>query len=258
MTLLEALGIFAAGVGAGTINTVVGSGSLITFPVLVAFGYPPVVANVTNKVGIVSGAITGAIGYRREMVGQRARLIRLSIVSALGALIGGLLLLRLPESAFAFIVPILIGVSVVLIIVQPFLSRAMKRRRAAAGAAEQSATGRDGGVWLLVGVLCSGIYGGYFGAAQGVILISLLGMFVSESLQRINAAKNVAAAVVNGVSAVLFVFVAPVAWWAVLALALGSIVGGLLGAVIGRRLPSPVLRGVVIVVGLVAIVQMLL
>lgn len=247
------LGIFAAGMGAGCINTVVGSGSLITFPVLVAFGYPPVVANVSNTVGIVFGSITGAVGYRREMAGQRRRLVLLSVVSAVGAFVGGVLLLRLPAEAFQFIVPILILIAVALIITQPWLNKWM-RRRAAARAGSPT---HDVGPFLLAGVLCSGVYGGYFGAAQGVILIGLLGLFINESLQRINAAKNVAAAVVNAVAALLFVFVAPVAWGAVALLAGGSIIGGVLGSIIGRRLPPFALRLVVIVVGVYAAAQML-
>jgi hypothetical protein len=257
VTPLEALGIFAAGIGAGTINTVVGSGSLITFPVLVAFGYPPVVANVSNTIGIVSGSITGAIGYRQEMAGQGRRLLNLSIASAIGALIGGLLLLRLPADAFTFIVPILIAVAVALIIAQPWLNRWTARRRAARAASGSVPRFRDGGPLLLAGVLCSGVYGGYFGAAQGVILIGLLGVFINESLQRVNAAKNVAAAVVNGVAAILFVFVAPVAWDAVAVLAVGSVIGGVLGSVVGRRLPPLALRVVVIAVGVYAAAQML-
>lgn len=257
MTLLEALGIFAAGIGAGTINTVVGSGSLITFPVLVAFGYPPVVANVSNTVGIVFGSITGAVGYRAETAGQGRRLVKLSIASAIGALIGGLLLLKLPADAFTFIVPVLIIIAVALIVAQPWLNRWTERRRAARQARGSVPRFRDGGPLLLAGVLCSGMYGGYFGAAQGVILIGLLGVFISESLQRINAAKNVAAAVVNGVAAILFVFVAPVAWDAVAVLAAGSIIGGVIGSVVGRRLPPIALRVVVIVVGAYAAVRML-
>ena len=254
MTPLEALGILAAGIGAGTINTVVGSGSLITFPVLLAFGYPPVVANVSNTIGIVSGSVTGAIGYRAEMRGQAGRLVRLAVASAIGAVIGGVLLLKLPADAFQFIVPVLIVTAVVLIIAQPWLNRWTARRRASGRAVSRF---RDGGPYLLAGVLCSGVYGGYFGAAQGVILIALLGVFITESLQRINAAKNVAAAVVNGVAAVLFAFVAPVAWDAVAVLAVGSIIGGVVGSVVGRRLPPLALRVVVIGVGVYAAAQML-
>lgn len=225
----------------------VGSGSLITFPTLVALGYPPVVANVSNTVGIFPGSITGAVGYRRELAGQRDRLIRLSIASALGAITGGLLLLKLPAEAFHFIVPILIGIALLLVIGGPWLNGQLKQRR-----------GRlSEGPLLLVCVYGSGVYGGYFGAAQGVILIGLLGLFLDESLQRINAAKNVAAAVVNLVAAVLFMIVADVAWPAVGLLVLGSIAGGLIGSSVGRRLPPLALRGVVVVIGVLAIVELL-
>lgn len=247
MSPLDALAIFGAGVGAGTINTVVGSGSLITFPTLVALGYPPVVANVSNTVGIFPGSITGAFGYRRELTGQRDRLIRLSIASALGAVTGGLLLLKLPAEAFHFIVPILIGIALLLVVGGPWLNGRMKQRRGRL---------REGPL-LLVCVYGSGVYGGYFGAAQGVILIGLLGLFLDESLQRINAAKNVAAAVVNLVAAVLFMIVAEVAWSAVGVLVLGSIAGGLIGSSVGRRLSPLVLRGVVVVIGVLAIVELL-
>jgi uncharacterized protein len=248
MTALEALGIFGAGIGAGMINTVVGSGSLITFPTLVAFGLPPVSANVSNTVGLVPGSASGAIGYRRELVGQTKRVARLAAVSAIGGLGGGLLLLSLPQSAFRLIVPILIILAVLLFIAQPWLSRFIYK---------STKHRKDDGWLLLVLVFCSGIYGGYFGAAQGVILMAILGSLVNDSLQRLNAAKNVAAGVVNLVAALFFVFAAPVNWLAALMVAGGATIGGTLGASVGRRLPPLVLRGVVVVVGLVAAIRLL-
>ena len=250
MTLWEALAVALAGLAAGTINTVVGSGTLITFPVLLAVGYPPVLANVTNTVGLVPGSLSGAIGYRAELAGQGRRLARLGVASVLGGITGALLLLTLPEDAFRAIVPVLIGVALVMVVVQP---RVAARLRAREGARPRT----HGGWQLYAGVYGAGIYGGYFGAAQGVLLIAVMGLLLDEHLQRINAAKNVLALLVNGVAAIVFVAVTDIAWAAAGLIALGAVVGGQVGALIGRRIPQPVLRGVVVVVGLVAIVQIL-
>src|SRR5450755_2548631 len=194
MSPLHAFAIFAAGIVAGTINTVVGSGTLFTFPVLLAFGYPPVVANVSNTIGLVPGSLSGAIGYRRELAGQRGRAIRLGIAAALGGLTGGLLLLVLPAAAFQKIVPILILGSVGVIAIQPRLSRAMGDRRV---------EGQEHTLPLVVTLFLTGIYGGYFGAGQGVIMMALLGVFLPDDLQRLNGLKNVLAVLINGVAAVL-------------------------------------------------------
>jgi uncharacterized membrane protein YfcA len=258
VSLLEALAIVAAGIAAGIINTVVGSGTLITFPALLAVGYPPVLANVTNTVGLTPGSVAGALGYRRELAGQRRRLVVLGAVSVVGGLVGGLLLLVLPAAAFRAIVPILIGLACVLVVLQPRLSRRVAARREARQAQSPSRRAhRDGGPLLQVGVLGSGMYGGYFGAAQGVLLLALLGVFLDEDLQRINAAKNVFAGLVNATAALLFIVVADVAWAAAGLIAIGATVGGLLGARIGRRLPPAVLRVVIVVIGVVAIVRIL-
>jgi uncharacterized membrane protein YfcA len=245
---LEIVAIVGAGLAAGTINTIVGSGSLITFPTLLALGYAPVVANVTNTLGLVPGSLSGAFGYRRELEGQRGRGVRLGVASVLGGLTGAVLLLALPASSFEQIVPFLILVAVVLVAFQPRLSAAMARRRP--GGADQTAP-------LFATVYLTGIYGGYFGAAQGVILIALLGIFLTEDIQRLNGLKNVLAFLVNAVAAVLFALVAPVAWSASLLLAVGSITGGQVGAIVGRRLSPLVLRGVIIVVGTAVAVKML-
>ena len=241
--------VLLAGMAAGTVNTIVGSGTLITFPVLLAVGYPPVLANVTNTVGLTPGSVSGAIGYRAELEGQGRRLVTLGVVSVLGGLTGAILLLTLPPDAFRAIVPVLIAISLVLVVLQPRLSRRL------AGEPDASSRVAPGGVGLHAGVYGSGIYGGYFGAAQGVLLIGLLGVFLHEDLQRINAAKNVLAALVNGTAAAVFVVVAEVAWEAAALIAVGSVVGGQLGASIGRRVPSPALRALIVVVGVVAIVK---
>ena len=240
MSLFEAIAILAAGLAAGTINTVVGSGSLITFPTFLAFGYSPVVANVSNTVGLVPGSLSGAIGYRRELAGQRGRAIRLGIAATAGGLTGGLLLLALPESAFERIVPILILASVVLIAIQPRLSRAMGDRRV---------EGAEHTVPLVITIFLTGVYGGYFGAGQGVIMMALLATFLPDALQRLNGLKNVLAVLINGVAAILFIAVAPVAWPPAILLAIGAIAGGQVGALVGRRLPANALRLAIIVIG---------
>lgn len=240
----------AAGVAAGGINAVVGSGTLITFPTLLAFGCPPVLANVTNNVGLVPGVLSAAYGYRREMKGQARRLVRFGAASFMGGLAGALLLLWLPADAFRAVVPALILAACVLIVLQPRLNRRLTGR-------DSVRTRRDGGLPLWCGVLGAGVYGGYFGAAQGVLLMGLFGSFLPDDLQRLNAAKNVLAAVVNGVAAVVFVAVTDVDWAAAAVIAAGSTVGGLLGARIGRRLAPHALRGFIVAVGVTASVVML-
>ena len=252
MEIWQAVAIAAAGVAAGTINTIVGSGTLITFPTLLAFGIPPVTANVSNSIGLVPGSITGAIGYRRELVGQRARVLRLLSASLIGGVVGAVLLLTLPAGAFEAIVPVLILLGVVLVVVQPRVSAWVADRREARG----DHSGADAR-WVWPATLATGVYGGYFGAAQGVLLMGVLGIGVRESLQRSNAVKNVLAAAVNGVSGIVFIVVADVDWLVVLLVAVGAVIGGLIGARVGRRLPSWALRSVIVVVGLVAVTTLL-
>lgn len=250
---VEAATVLLAGVAAGMVNTVVGSGTLITFPTLLACGLPSVSANVSNCVGLVFGSLTGTWGYRAELGGQRPVLVRLAPVSLLGAVAGALLLLWLPEAAFATIIPVLIGIALVLVLAQAPISRAAGARRERSGR-----PARTVGPGAMTGVMLSSVYGGYFGAAQGVLLIGMLGALLDEPLQRVNALKNLLAAIVNGVAAVTFIVVRPdsVSWIAVTMIAAGSVLGGLTGAGIGRRLPPAWLRAVVVVVGTVAIVRL--
>ncbi len=187
MSLWEALAVFAAGIGAGTINTIVGSGTLITFPVLLATGLPPITANVSNALGLVPGSVSGAIGYRRELKGQKKRVLRLGAAALVGGLVGAILLLALPSDAFDAIVPVLIGLALVLVLLQPRIAAAVKRRREQTGAEAHP----DGGPALLVGLLLASTYGGYFGAAQGVLYLSLMGLLLHDDLQRVNAVKNI-------------------------------------------------------------------
>ena len=254
MTALEALLVLVAGVWAGAINTLVGSGSLVTFPVLLAVGYPPLTANVSNNLGVVPGAISGAYGYRRELRGQRGRLLRFGPVCGLGGLAGAALLLALPASAFAAIVPVFVALGVVLVILQPRINRRLaKRRRATAAGPREHGDGAP----ALAALGLTGVYGGYFGAAQGILLLAILGIAIDDELQRVNALKVVLAGIVNLVAAVVFVLFAHIAWGAVALIAAGSTIGGQLGARVGRRLPAPVLRAVIVVVGVAAIVKLL-
>lgn len=248
MTWFEAVVITGAGVCAGIVNTIVGSGSLITFPTLLAFGYPPVIANVTNGVGLAPGSVSGAVGYRRETAAAQMRVWPLSIVAGVGAVAGGALLLLLPPGSFEVVVPWLVLLACLLMAFQPRLSRRLAGSREGVG----------GGPGLFISVFFSSVYGGYFGAAQGVILIALLAIFVADDLQRLNGVKNVLQSVVNCTAAVLFVFYAPVRWLPAILLAGGAIVGGQLGAVIGRRLPPDALRYTVVVVGILVAVKLFL
>ena len=248
MTPLEALAIFAAGVAAGTINTVVGSGTLITFPILLAFGYAPVTANVSNTIGLVPGSASGAVGYRRELSGQNARSFPLAVASTLGGIVGAVLLLSLSPAAFKAIVPGFIALALVLIVIQPRLARAMGPRRHRA----HQTVGPVG----TIGVFLSGVYGGYFGAAQGIMLLAILGLVIDDALQRINALKVVLVGLVNLVAGMIFAVAAHVAWGAAGLIAVGSVIGGAIGARQGRRLPPAALRAVIVVVGVIAIVRL--
>jgi uncharacterized membrane protein YfcA len=249
MTAVHAVIIFVAGLAAGTINTVVGSGSLITFPTLVALGYPPVLANVSNNLGLVPGGLSGAYGYRRELVGQRARLLRLAPASAAGGIAGAILLLLLPGSVFKRVVVVLIALALALVVAQPRLARRLANRPA--DGQEETAP------VLIACVFGVGVYGGYFGAAQGIILIALLSIFIADDLQRLNAAKNVLAMVVNGVASIVFVLATHIDWKVAGLIAAGSTIGGQIGAGVGRRLDPRALRGLIVAVGVVAMVRLL-
>ena len=252
MSPTEAVLIALAGVAAGTINTVVGSGTLITFPTLLAFGVPPVTANVSNTVGLVPGSMSGVFGYRRELAGQRARVLRLGAASLLGGVAGALLLLWLPSSAFDAIVPALIALGVVLVLLGPRIQRSVASRAESRGGIP------DHGVWWVwPAVAAAGIYGGYFGAAQGVLLMAILGIGVADSMQRHTATKNVLALIVNAVAALVFVAVADIDWTVAGLIAIGSVIGGQIGATVGRRLPPVLLRAVIATVGVVALAVLL-
>jgi uncharacterized protein len=249
MSLGEIVSIALAGLAAGTINTLVGSGTLITFPVLLAFGYAPVTANVSNTIGLVPGSVSGAFGYRRELVGQGRRVVRLGAMSVLGGITGAVLLLVLPASAFKAIVPVFIAIALVLTVLQPRLNAWLLKR--------EINLERKGGILTPLAVYATGVYGGYFGAAQGILLLGILGVALSQDLQRTNALKNVLAGLVNGVAGVYFAFAAHVAWAPAGIIAVASILGAQLGAHYGRRLPPRALRAVIVLVGIFAIVRLL-
>jgi uncharacterized membrane protein YfcA len=244
---VEIVAVLLAGVAAGTINVVVGSGTLITFPVLLTVGYSPVVANVSNTIGLIPGSFSGVVGYRRELATQRHRLVQLSLASLTGGVIGAIALLELPEDAFEAIVPVFIVIALVLVVLQPRLAKRLQANR--------PHDARPGPI-TTTAVVGTGIYGGYFGAAQGILLLGILGLTLPEDLQHVNAIKNLLAMLVNLVSGIIFAIVADVAWEAVGLVALGSVFGGALGARYGRRLPPTVLRAIIVVVGIVAIVTL--
>jgi len=246
----EVLAIALAGLAAGTINTVVGSGTLITFPVLLAFGYAPVTANVSNTIGLVPGSVSGAVGYRRELDGQARRAVRLGSMSVLGGITGAVLLLALPASAFTAIVPVFIAAALVLTLLQPRLSVWLVKR--------EVDLERSGSILTPLAVYLTGVYGGYFGAAQGILLLAILGVALAQNLQRTNALKNVLAGLVNGVAGVYFIFAAHVEWAPAAIIACSSIAGAQLGARYGRRLAPAALRAFIVVVGIFAIVELLI
>lgn len=243
MSFAECVVILLAGVAAGTINTVVGSGTLITFPTLLAFGVAPVTANVSNTLGLVPGSLSGAWGYRAELVGQRSRIIRFGIASALGAVIGALLLLVLPSSAFRAIVPVLILIGLTLVVLGPRITARAQARPV------------HGSRWVWPAIMGAGVYGGYFGAAQGVIVLGIFGVGLEDTLQRQNALKNIVVPCANATAAVVFAFSGRIDWLIVLLLAVGAAVGGQIGSSVGRKLPAPLLRGVIVVVGVTALIS---
>lgn len=234
----EVLLVLAGGLVAGTANTIAGGGSLLTFPLLVALGLPPLDANVTNTVGIAPAAVGGLLGYQRELTGQRRRLIGLLPYAVVGAVLGAVLLLTTPARVFTRVVPALIVVACLVLLAQRPLARALERRR------------RSRFSLLRAGLFVTAVYGGYFGAAVSVLVLALLAVTIDDALQRLNALKVPLAGAMNLVSGIAFAFFGPVHWVYVLVLAPATLVGGRIGAAAARRVPDQPLRIAVVVIGL--------
>jgi uncharacterized membrane protein YfcA len=257
VTWLDLMALLGAGGFAGLINTVVGSGTLITFPTLLALGVPPVTANISNTVGLAPGSLSGAWATGHELTGERRRLLWLGSASLLGGIGGAFLLLWLPSAAFDAIVPVLIGLGCVLVILQPFITKRLVYRRARLGLEAGPPLGAAwGSVLLWLAIALTGVYGGYFGAAQGVLLIAILGIGLAESLARVNAIKNVLATIVNTIAGVVFVIVSEVNWPAAIAIAVGSVLGAQAGGRVARRLPATIYRVIIVGIGVAAIVSL--
>ncbi len=259
--VVEALAILAAGFWAGMINVVVGSGTLVTFPTLLLFGYPPLVANVSNTVGLVGGGISGTFGYRRELGGHRRALRSLLPAALLGGVTGAVLLLILPDDAFRAIVPVLIAAGLAMVVAGPALQRrAARGRDTTVDSGLLSALTRPRRAVVVAGVYVLGIYGGYFGAAQGVLIIGLLSVLTAEPIQSITGLKNLLTTGVNAIAAGTFLLISPesVDWTVVLLIAAGATAGGVVGARFGRRLSPLLMRTLIVVVGLAAIIRLLL
>ena len=249
--------IALAGVAAGAINTLVGSGTLVTFPTLVALGYPPVVSTMSNAIGLVAGGISGTWGYRRELGGQWHRLRWQMPASFVGALVGAWLLLHLPEKVFTEVVPVLLIAALILVLVGPRIQNWARNRAEAAGqSAEHVSQGRM--VALVIGTFAVGIYGGYFTAAQGILMMGVMGALLPEDMQRMNAAKNLLSLLVNIVAAVAYTVVAfdRISWAAAGLIAAGSLIGGFLGAHYGRRLSPTALRTAIVIVGAIGLYRL--
>jgi uncharacterized membrane protein YfcA len=258
VSVVDAVVILVAGIGAGAINAVVGSGTLVTFPTLVAFGYPPQIATMSNAIGLVAGGVSGTWGYRRELRGQGRRLAWQAPASFVGALIGAWLLLHLPPSVFEAVVPVLLIAALVLLVLQPRIQRWVRSRSDGASLSAGHIT-RTRTIVLTVATFAVGVYGGYFTAAQGILLMAAMGVILPESMQRMNAAKNLLSLVVNVVAAVAFTVVAHdrISWAAAGLIAVGSLVGGAVGARYGRRLSPTALRAVIVVVGVIGLWRLL-
>ena len=262
ITLARGLAIAAAGCAAGCINAIVGSGTLISFPTLVGLGFDKVPANIANTMGLTPGSGSAVVAMRPELAGQRDRMRRLVPFSIAGALLGASLVLVLSPKVFQRVVPFLVLIGVVLVAVQPKLQARLRARKA--GATTPNDGEREHHGWgLRAGVFATGIYGGYFGAGQGVILMGVLGSMVDDALPRLNATKNVLAGCANGAAALVFIgrgvfFGGSVPWAAAGIVAASSIVGGQLGARVSRRIKPNFLRALIIVVGLTVATRMLL
>ncbi|MFJ4284172.1 sulfite exporter TauE/SafE family protein [Paenarthrobacter nicotinovorans] len=252
MEILSSILVFIAGLWAGTINAVVGSGTLVTFPVLIALGVVPVVASMSNAMGLVAGTAAGAWGYRRELAGRGRQLLKLMPASLLGGITGAWLLLHLPEKVFGYVAPVLLVAALLMVLFQPKLQAWIRDREQNP---EHAIKDKSHGILLVVLIYLAGVYGGYFVAAQGILLVGILGVFLSGTMQNANAMKNILTLTVNMVAAVSYLIFAfdRINWWVVLLIAVSSTIGGLVGSKVGRKLSPKVLRGVIFTLGIVAL-----
>jgi uncharacterized membrane protein YfcA len=249
----EAVLVLLTGLGAGVLSSTVGVASLLSFPVLVALGLPPVVANVSNTLGLIPGGLGGVLGYRQEV--REAGRIALAIVAvcALGGVIGAGLLLGLPPGVFEAIVPFLILFTCLLVGVQPRIARWLRARHEQRHG-EQLAERRHMSPATTFFATVTGVYGGYFGAGAGVMMVAVLGIGTDLELRIVNGLKTLSLMVGNIVAGLVFVVVADPRWDVAALLAAGSLVGGYVGARIGRQLPDAVFRWAVVAAGVVAAV----
>lgn len=250
--------IALAGMAAGAINSLVGSGTLVTFPTLVALGFPPVTATMSNAIGLVAGGVSGTWGYRAELAGQGRRLRWQVPASVLGAVVGAYLLLHLPETVFTRVVPVLLVFALILVVVGPWIQKYAAARARAAGQSVGHVS-RSRMVILVIATFGIGVYGGYFTAAQGILLIAVMGALLPDDIQRMNASKNLLSLLVNVVAAVSYTIVAfdRISWPVAGLIATGSLVGGWLGAHYGRRLSPTALRAAIVVVGSIGLYRLL-
>ncbi|MHC9043144.1 sulfite exporter TauE/SafE family protein [Microbacterium saperdae] len=243
-----------AGTASGAINAIAGGGSLVTFPTLLALGYPPVIANVTNTVAALPGYLGGAWGYRRELSGQRRRIIVLGSITMVGAVLGSALLLIGSDRTFTAVVPWLVLGSTLLLAAQPALTSLVRKQALTASA---SADPREPLRWASLGQLGVAVYGGYFNAGLGIMMLGVLGISLNETLHRVNALKSVLSVVASAVSLVYFAVFAAVSWPAAGVIAIAGLLGGWVGAAFGRRLPVPLLRWSVVTFGLIVFLVLL-
>jgi uncharacterized protein len=235
------------GFGAGVFNGVAGGGTLLSFPVLLAMGYPALTANVTSTVGIWPGYLGGSYGFRAEIGDQRDRVRKLALVAVVGAAVGAVLLLTTPSKDFARLAPWLVLFAAALFAVQPLLVRTVS----------QHGTTSTHQVLLIGGTLLAAVYGGYFGAGMGIMLLAVLGLALPDTLARTSGLRTILSVLVNGVAAIVFIAHASLVWLVVAWLALGSLIGGWVGARAARRLPAPALRVLVVLIGLATSIKLL-
>jgi uncharacterized membrane protein YfcA len=247
MDAADAALLAAAGVTTGAINAVAGGGSLVSFPALLATGLSPLSANVTNLIATLPGYLSAAATSRDQLAGQRARVRALALSAGSGAIVGTTLLLVGPEDTFEALAPWLVLLACALLAVQPLVSRWVARVQ------HHTAPAR-----LVVSVGIASIYGGYFGAGLGIVLLAALGLTLEEPMQRLNAIKQVLSLTVAVVSAIAVAIFGPVSWLGVVLVGAGTMAGGRVGVGVARRLPDPVLRGLVIALGVTVAVVLLI